>query len=192
MIGFNIFLLSLLLITPLFVKLFWLFGEGSIFIKIIKTVVFSIFMSIIPAIVVAWGLRSILPNVYEIGNNRDDSWEKYKFFYDFESNTSLSLCTDYITNAGDEDVYLIRVFYLKHPVNSWDERKPSELIAIIPPKTTIECPYYIGHIYPKQIFKNYSKTTGSRKRRRHVQITEEVMVVSKDLYEKERNRTSYY
>ncbi len=180
MIGFYLYLCVLGIVTLIWLFIFcWKIKPKSIK-EWISNIGYSIVLAIIPAVFFAWVARAILPNVQEIGDNRDSSNLKYKLLKDTYSGESLSFCTNYVTNISDQNIYIIRVFYTKNP---YAERQPSKLIAKIPPKTTIEHEYYIRTIFPKFISNTETAINrGRRGAKSYTQLEQEVMIVSEETY----------
>ena len=188
MTGFNIYLCSLLFLSLLLTFAFLRKSKSSLK-EYIESIGYSVFLSIIPAIVLAWGLRTILPNVLEVGSSKEESDMTYKFGKDYYSDKELSLLNDYIKNISDENIYLIRVYYSK---NSYDERPKSEHIAKNPTKTTNESNYYIHTILPDSIYRTRSISTRRKRVKTTTALAQEVMVISEAVFLKETERNNEY
>lgn len=185
MTGFEIFL-CWLAIGGLFTIYFTIkWCENPTFVRVCKYLGGGIFCSILPAIILAWSTRNILPNVYQIHNNRYDSGVRYCFFHDPYSGYELELTENYITNASNDTIYVIKVRYAD---NYLEERPESELIYELAPNSTVKSDLYIGQVFPEFISRTRSVTKSRKKIKRHYRLDSEIIILKQDDYINEMNR----
>lgn len=193
MTGFEVFLLALAIISiPVIVWLLRTYEKKSV--KNILTILGgTLFICIIPAIVLAWGLRSIMPEAQYVGNGNDNYGTRYIPFYDPNSKEFLSISDDYIINESDSSIYVMKINYADGP---YEERPKSELAMIIPPKTTTHYSNYITKIFPIRLSNTgYKRTSGTRRRpSRYYKVDFEMMILSESQYQAEiqRNLNRFY
>ena len=188
MTGLGIFL-CWLFIGFLFVVFFTIkYCKKPSVVRVCKYLGFGILISIIPAIILAWPTRNVLPNVYQIHDNSNDCGVRYCFMKDFYSGCPLDFTENYITNASNEPIYVIRVHYSK---DRYSERPKSELIYKLEPNTTVQSDLYIGRVFPKSIGRTRSKSTKRHKVKTYHKINSEIIVLKQDHYVKEMQRILY-
>ena len=114
---------------------------------------------------------------------------RYCLLKDTYSGCWLDFTENYITNASDEPVYVIRVYYSE---NSYSERPESELVYKLEPNTTVQSDLYIGRVFPKSIGTTRTTSTTRHRVKSYHKINSEIIVLKQADYEKEMGRTYYW